>query len=122
MDTFLKGGKSKLICFDWKDQDMSYLVYGSTTAPSWSRFELLMTPCNYVHRQAGDYGDTVTDECIADAEQQFEYLSTSIEAVALFNHQKLDLQKFGSETIVKESTFVSMQLDPRRPSWFELRS
>ena len=33
-----------------------------------------MLPCNYVHTEFGDVGDSIAEECIADRDKQMEYL------------------------------------------------
>ena len=79
-----------------------------------------MTPCNYVHTEAGDIGDFVSEECITDPEKQFEYLSSSIQLVVLYNRERLDLLKFGDATVVRESVIEDMQLNPRTPVWIPI--
>ena len=49
------------------------------------RLEVIITPCNYVHTEVSDYGDTVPDDCETDLEKQFEYLGTSLQMSILHN-------------------------------------
>ena len=76
-----------------------------------------MAPCNYLHKEIDEKGLTVDDECIYDAEKQFEYLTSSISMRVLFNHERFDPKQYGDEKIIKESAMSIMQFDPRIPSY-----
>ena len=76
-----------------------------------------MTPCSYIHQYVQDNGDTVKKECNVDKDEQFKYLTQSLNMLILHNSERLDNQKYGDEKIVKESKIDSMQFDPRDPSY-----
>ena len=80
-----------MFCIDWDDPEVSYDVFGHLSSLDWQWLEFLMTPCNYVHREAGDIGDFVPSECITDPEEQFKYLSTSIQMLVLHNSEKIEM-------------------------------
>ena len=63
----------------------------------------MLVPCNYV----GEFGDhTVPPGCNSDLQAQKEYVGEAINLFYLHNRERLDLQKFGEATIVKESYLV----------------
>ena len=78
-----------------------------------------MAPCNYIHDYVGDVGDTIHPECEFDPVKQFEYLS-SIRIVLLHNSGRLDPEKFGDESIIRESKIISQQVNPYTPSYVSL--
>ena len=60
----------------------------------------MLVPCNYV----GEFGDhTVPPGCNSDLQAQKEYVGENFYLRILYNKERLDLQKFGEATIVKES-------------------
>ena len=57
-------------------------------------------PCSY----AGESGDhPIEPECNTDLWAQKEYLGKWFELYILHNRERLDMQNFGDDTIVKES-------------------
>ena len=69
MKRFREGGSAKMICIDWDDEEVPFDNYGLYSDPNWQRLEYVMLPCNYVHKQAGDIGDFVAEECETDPEK-----------------------------------------------------
>ena len=60
----------------------------------------MLVPCNYV----GEFGDhTVPPGCNVDLQAQNEYVGEILNLQILHNRERLDLQKIGEATIVKES-------------------
>lgn len=55
-----------MYCFDWTDDVEPILIYGNEKNDEYSRVELVLVPCNYVHTRLGYEGDTVPEECLAD--------------------------------------------------------
>ena len=60
-------------------------------------------PCNYIHAEVEDIGDTVAPECDIDPEHQFDYLSTSIQLNLLHNRVKLSPSDFEEKKFIYES-------------------
>ena len=54
-----------LLCIDWKD-DEPFEITGTVIDTNYKRLEVLLLPCNYLHTQLGDKGDSVNPECIPD--------------------------------------------------------
>ena len=50
-----------------------------------------------------DIGEEVSNDCITDREKQFEYMTTSISLILLYNNGRFDPTKYGEDKIVKES-------------------
>ena len=48
--------------------------------------EFLIVPCNYVHTEFGDIGDTISAECIANHTAQMTYLG-NMRLVVYMNEQ-----------------------------------
>ena len=63
-----------------------------------------MIPCNYIHDDIEkNTTATVPEDCIIDKELQFEYLTSSISLMLLYNNERFDATKFGDDKIVRES-------------------
>ena len=59
-----------------------------------------MVPCNYV----GLFGNhIIPPNCNPDLQSQKEYVGDYLRLEILYNRERLDFQKFGESTIVKES-------------------
>ena len=56
------------------DADETIRIYGNENNNNYQRIEILLTPCNYLHTHLGYEGDSVHPDCIADLDQQMEYL------------------------------------------------
>ena len=61
---------------------------------------MLLVPCNDVGR-SGEH--TIPPGCNYDLQAQKDYLTEILYLSILSNQERVDLQKFGNETIVKES-------------------
>ena len=48
----------------------------------------MLSPCNY--KDVTEWGSPISDECITDPEQQFEYLSTEIFMRLLYNEERFN--------------------------------
>ena len=60
----------------------------------------MLVPCNYVGR-SGEH--TIPEGCIRDLDEQNAYVGEIILFNVLHNKERLDMHKFGDETIVQES-------------------
>ena len=47
-----------MFCLDW-DDDNPIEITGSDIDEDYTRFEINLTPCNYVHTMLGDIGDSI---------------------------------------------------------------
>ena len=57
---------------------------------------------------SGDLGElSIHPDCNTDYGAQRDYIGVSIYLDILYNSERLDLQKFGQETIIKESKIQS---------------
>ena len=66
------------LCLDWDDED-PFLIYGEHEHSSQlQELEVIMAPCNYLHKEIDEKGFSVAEECEYDPEKQFEYLTSSI--------------------------------------------
>ena len=71
------GSDRGLYCFDWdKIGDVLSIWGGSSNDALYQRIEFVLLPCNYIHTQFGDIGDSIHPDCIADRKQQEDYLGT----------------------------------------------
>ena len=64
-------------CLDWdtpvaNDEPLS--IGGGWAYTDLSEIDFILAPCNYIHTELGDIGDTVSDDCIADLDKQKDYL------------------------------------------------
>ena len=56
-----------MFCLDWDDEDPIEVI-GSEIDNNYTRLEVVLVPCNYVHQQLGDVGDFIHPECVPDLE------------------------------------------------------
>ena len=56
-----------MLCLDW-DGEEPIEIMGKETDADYARFEVFMTPCNYLHTMLGYKDDTVSPECVKDLE------------------------------------------------------
>ena len=75
------------------------MIYGKEIDADYQRIDIAMLPCNYVHAEFSP-GDpsTVSEDCIADRQQQIEYLGP-INWLIYFSEDVLKLDQFGDESI-----------------------
>ena len=66
--------KRGLFCLDWDQLGDELNLWGINDEDFYQRVEFLLVPCNYVHAEFGDYGDTISPECIANHTAQMAYL------------------------------------------------
>ena len=60
------GSKSGLYCVSWDEIDEDVSIWSVEDDDNYQRFDFALLPCNYVHKEFGDIGDTVGPECIKD--------------------------------------------------------
>ena len=71
------GSDRGLYCFDWEKIGDDLSIWGGSSNDAlYQRIEFLLLPCNYIHVQFGDIGDSIHPDCIADRKQQEDYLGT----------------------------------------------
>ena len=68
-------------------------------------------PCNYRH----DKDDEVSDDCIADLQAQKDYLGSELWSAVLVNDEILEQDKFGDESIKRESKISWQQVNKDKP-------
>jgi hypothetical protein len=61
-----------LYCVDEWDDDM--FAGGEEEASEYQRLDFAVVPCNYIHYEFGDVGDTISEDCIADLDAQIAYM------------------------------------------------
>ena len=78
------------MCIDWEEGDEDfYSIYGDLNSDG-RMLEAIMAPCNYRHYEFEESGLEVHKECITDREEQFAYVSESINMRILYNNQRFD--------------------------------
>ena len=60
-------------CVDWSNVD----IQAKSSATSYSKFEVIFAPCNYMHTSYGYKDEPVSAECVRDLEKQKAYLDGS---------------------------------------------
>ena len=79
-------------------------MYGKDKDLNHQYIDIAFLPCNYIHDEMDvNTTWTVPEDCIVDKEKQFEYLSSSISLMLLYNNERFDATKFGDDKIVRES-------------------
>ena len=61
-----------MFCIDWDKEDIS--IYGNEKNDFYTRIEVVLVPCNYIHTPLGYEEDEVHEDCVADKEEQIKYL------------------------------------------------
>ena len=56
-----------MFCLDWEREDIE--IYGNEKNAEYSRLEVVLVPCNYVHTHLGYTEDFVHEDCIASKEE-----------------------------------------------------
>ena len=91
------------MCINWKEED-DILLYGKDKDVNHQYIDIAMVPCNYIHDEMDkNTTATVPEYCNTDSTQQFEYLTSSISLMLLYNNERFDATKFGDDKIVRES-------------------
>ena len=57
-----------MYCMDWNDDD-PFEITGALNDDDYTRIEIMIAPCNYLHTMNGYQDDTIGTECIADLEK-----------------------------------------------------
>ena len=52
-----------MLCIDWNDPDIPIIVKGDEANDNYQRFEAVLLPCNYLHKQWGYNSDSIHPEC-----------------------------------------------------------
>ena len=63
--------KRNMFCID---DFKNYVIYGNEKNSEYQRFEVVLVPCNYLHTLFGYTEDSIHPECVADLNEQLEYL------------------------------------------------
>ena len=53
------------------------LVTGEFGDDYYTKLDILLTPCNYLHTHSNYTGDSVSPECVPDLEEQIKYIGPS---------------------------------------------
>ena len=51
---------------------------------------MIITPCNYLHKEIDPKGQEIDKNCTFDKEKQFEYVSTSLDMKLYFNTERFN--------------------------------
>ena len=76
-------------------------------------FAIIWAPCNVVFEEGG-VADTIHDECIADLDQQIEYLE-SLAVKVLANDAGFQSSVYGPNSVDRYSTVQTIQIDNNIP-------
>lgn len=70
LKAYTEDPKRYLFCLDWERYGDELAIWGiEDDEASYQRFEFVLFPCNYVHTEFGDTGDSVSEECIASQQE-----------------------------------------------------
>ena len=93
-------------------------LYGLEATSTFASLSIIAVPCNLKLSQPriGASEDRISENCNPNLDAQLKYLQPP-NFVAIFNQERLDLKKFGDDSIERFSTFVNIQFDETKPSW-----
>ena len=75
-----------------------------------------LVPCNYIVADEAE----IHEGCVRDSEEQFKYLSTTFRLEVLHNRERLVMESYGEEKIVRQSQILQQYFNPRKPEWFQV--
>jgi len=62
----MKNEANSFLCLDWEDED-PYKLYGKEWDTEWEAIEVILAPCNYLHKEIDTKnGLPMSEECIID--------------------------------------------------------
>ena len=64
----------------------------------------------------GGKTDRIIEDCIWDKEAQIEYINAP-NLIAIYNQERVNIERYGEESIERYSTFINQQFDEQTPSW-----
>ena len=56
------------LCIDWKEEE-PYLIYGKEESADYEFLEVILAPCNYVHKEISEHGLPIDPQCIYDSSE-----------------------------------------------------
>ena len=81
-------------------------IFSVTNDDNYQRFEFVLLPCNYVHSEFEDRGDTVHPDCDANLENQKKYLG-NMKSIIYIEEENFFQDEFGNISVQKRSKFYS---------------
>ena len=78
-----EGSRQGLFCLDWDKIGDILEIWSVETDDNYQRFEAVIVPCNYIHNEFSDIGDSIAEECVADLKSQRDYLG-NFKSIVLF--------------------------------------
>ena len=54
-----------MFCLEWNDED-PLEIKGNELDDDYTRLEVVLLPCNYVHTMLGHTGDSIHPDCVPD--------------------------------------------------------
>ena len=104
-DKIMASEDRSLYCFDWdKYGDQIELTGFESSVENYQTLSFDLVPCNYIHTKLGYTGDTIAEGCNANRTAQVEYLS-NLKVRIFMSHQAFVQDRFGEETIMRETKF-----------------
>ena len=85
-----------MYCLDWTED---ILLHGNERNDEYTRIEVVLNPCNYIHSHLGYEGDRVHPDCIPDLDKQIEYLGP-INFIVYHTEDKFSPVKFDEASIL----------------------
>ena len=93
-------------------------LYGLEATNTFASIAIVALPCNSKLSKAdvGATEDQISENCNPNLDAQLKYIQPP-NFVAIYNQERLNLKKFGDESIERFSTFMNIQFDEKKPSW-----
>ena len=85
-DQRIEDGVYRAYCVDW-DKELN--IKGQNGDKNVEKFEVIFSPCNYIHTSHNYKDRPVPENCIADLDEQKKYLN-NIQLTLLFNNQEFN--------------------------------
>ena len=108
LQTFKFSEKRHLYCLDWENLDEDEVgVWGVTNDENYQRWEFVLVPCNYIHREFGDIGDSIHEECEANLQKQMDYLG-NMKVSMYVTDASFNREEYGDHSIKQQAKFFTM--------------
>ena len=90
-----------MFCIDWNDDNPIEIV-GTYEEDDYTRVDLILTPCNYLHTALDYQEDSISSECIGDLEGQIDYMRAS-QVILYHNQERINANEYGDKMIERYS-------------------
>ena len=105
-----------LMCLDWSGIEL----YGEDPQDNTRTIDIMLLPCNMRETLLGGTEDRIPADCNWEKDELIKYLGP-LRMLTYKNVGSFQLDEFGHDRVIKESTMTQTQFDEHRPSWINTK-